>query len=84
MFYERSQEITERVDKALKLIQTGNYSTQSLATALGVSVPTASRVICALRHRGYAIKAVKNGKGWVYCIQPAPSRTSKRQEARHA
>jgi biotin operon repressor len=84
MFYEHSQEIAERVDNSLHLIETGSYSTQTLAAALGVSVPTASRVICALRQRGYSIRSVKNGRGWAYRLERYPDRTSRKQEAKHA
>ena len=84
MFYEHSQEIAERVETALRLIETGSYSTQTLAVELGVSVPTASRVICALRQRGYTIKSVKNGRGWAYHVEQAPPRTTRQQEARNA
>ena len=84
MFYEHSQEIAERVENALRLIKTGNYSTQTLAVELGISVPTASRVICALRQRGYSIRSVKNGRGWAYRLECPPDRTSRKQVAEHA
>ena len=84
MFYEHSQEIAERVENALCLIKTGSYSTQTLAVELGISVPTASRVICALRQRGYSIRSVKNGRGWAYRLECSPGRTSRKQVAEHA
>lgn len=84
MFYEHSQEIAKRVDNAIKLIETGLYSTRTLAAALGVSVPTASRLVCALRQRGYTIKSVKNGRSWVYRIDQAETQTTGKCEARNA
>jgi biotin operon repressor len=84
MLYEHSQEIAERVEHALRLIETGTYSTQTLAVELGLFVPTASRMICALRQRGYSIRSVKNGRVWAYRLERSPDRTTQRQEARHA
>ena len=74
MLYEHSEEVVGRVEQALRLIESGEYSTQSLASELGVSVPTASRLICALRQRGYEIKSIKNGRSWHYRLdKPAAS-----------
>lgn len=74
MLYERSREIENRLKTIVELIQAGGHSTVTLATALGISQPTVSRCIAALRERGYTIRAVKNAVGWSYelAAEPAP------------
>jgi biotin operon repressor len=57
MLYDRSLKIEIRLDTLLRLIRTGRYSTPKLAKQLGVSVPTVSRCVTALRSTGYDIKA---------------------------
>lgn len=57
MLYERSLSIETRLQTVLTLIQTGHYSTAELVEQVGVSVPTISRDLTALRQRGHAIRA---------------------------
>lgn len=71
MRYQRSLEIEQRLDAVLELIRTGNYSTPALAEEVGVSIPTISRSVEALRERGLNIKAVNGPNGWRYTIIPA-------------
>jgi len=71
MRYQRSLEIEQRLDAVLELIRTGNYSTPALAEEVGVSIPTISRSVEALRERGHNIKAVNGSNGWRYTIIPA-------------
>jgi biotin operon repressor len=78
MLYERSQTIERRLDELLGLIRTGCLSTPALAEKLGVSVPTVSRGIMALRQRGYSIRAVKVSKSWVYELVTEPASISQR------
>ena len=52
MPFERSLEIERRLDDILRLIRTGRYSTPMLAEEVGVSIPTISRCVTALRRRG--------------------------------
>jgi biotin operon repressor len=66
MLYQRSREIEARLADLLRLIQGGRYSTPKLAVALGISKPTVSRCLSALRDRGYSIRAVKGADGWAY------------------
>jgi len=66
MVYQRSREIESRLGDLLRLIQTGHYSTPKLAAVLGISHPTVSRCISALRERGYNIQAVRGPEGWGY------------------
>ena len=71
MRYQRSLEIEQRLDVVLELIRSGNYSTPALAEKVGVSIPTISRSVEALRERGHNIKAVNGPNGWRYTIIPA-------------
>ncbi|MEQ8636737.1 MULTISPECIES: HTH domain-containing protein [Gimesia] len=68
MRYQRSMEIEQRLDAVLELIRSGSYSTPALAEKLGVSVPTISRSVEALRERGYNIQAIRGARGWRYTI----------------
>jgi hypothetical protein len=51
MPFERSLEIERRLADILRLIRTGRFSTPMLAEQIGVSIPTISRCITALRIR---------------------------------
>ena len=66
MPFERSLEIERRLDDVLRLIRTGRFSTPMLAEKVGVSIPTISRCVTALRARGYDIRAEKDAEGWAY------------------
>lgn len=66
MHYEKSLQIEQRLSELLELIQSGQYSTPELAERVGVSVPTVSRSIQALRERGHEIIAEKAEGGWHY------------------
>jgi biotin operon repressor len=72
MLYERSMEIEKRLDHVLRLIRTGRYSTPKLAEQVGVSIPTISRCVTALRARGHDIRAEKLGNGWHYVVVRPP------------
>ncbi len=78
MLYQRSLEIERRLDAVVRLIRTGRFSTPQLAERLGVSIPTVSRDVTALRERGYDIKAVKEARGWRYVLAKEPSGRRKR------
>ena len=86
MLYARSLEIEQRLDHVLRLIRTGRYSTPKLAEEVGVSIPTISRCVCALRERGHDIRSEKHGTGWRYVLVrqprvPADSDLGERSEA---
>ena len=68
MPFERSLEIERRLDDVLHLIRTGRFSTPMLAEEVGVSIPTISRIVAALRDRGNDIRAEKHGGGWHYVL----------------
>ncbi len=68
MRYQHSLEIHERLEAVLQLIETGRYSTPALAKKVGVSVPTISRIVAALRERGHDIQAQRTSKGWRYVL----------------
>jgi biotin operon repressor len=76
MLYQRSREIESRLSELVRLIRTGRYSTPKLAAALGISKPTVSRCITALRERGYAIRAIKDPEGWAYEVISEPASVS--------
>ena len=78
MLYERSLTIERRLHELLDLIQAGQHSTPELAKKLGVSEPTVSRGIAALRQRGYSIRSVKQSKHWVYELLSESPTTSSR------
>jgi Mn-dependent DtxR family transcriptional regulator len=69
--YARSQRIEERLRTVVELVGEGRYSTSQLAAELGISVPTVSRCIGALRDRGYRIRAVHRLDGWAYTLASA-------------
>lgn len=81
MPYQRSLAIECRLHALLRLIQRGRYSTPTLAAALGVSVPTVSRDIAALRQRGYAIRSMRSFNGWCYELTTEPASTSTGERA---
>jgi predicted DNA-binding transcriptional regulator YafY len=68
MPFERSLEIERRLDEVLRLIRTGRFSTPMLAEEVGVSIPTISRCVTALRLRGHVIRAEKHENGWRYVL----------------
>jgi predicted DNA-binding transcriptional regulator YafY len=68
MPFERSLEIERRLDDVLRLISTGRFSTPMLAEKVGVSIPTISRIVAALRNRGHDIEAERTSKGWRYVL----------------
>ena len=68
MRYQYSLEIHERLENILRLIRTGDYSTPALAEKIGVSIPTISRIVAALRARGHDIRAERHDGGWRYVL----------------
>ena len=68
MRYQQTIEIHERLETVLRLIGTGKYSTPALAETVGVSIPTISRIVAALREQGHNIKAERTRSGWRYVL----------------
>jgi predicted DNA-binding transcriptional regulator YafY len=68
MLYQRSLDIEQRLRLVLELIGTGEYSTPGLAERAGVSIPTISRDVQALRERGHEIRSEKRSDGWRYVL----------------
>ena len=68
MLYQRSLDIERRLDTVLGLIRSGQYSTPMLAQQLGISVPTISRDVTALRERGHDIRSERKEDGWRYVL----------------
>jgi len=87
MQYQRSLDIEQRLQAVLSLIRSGGYSTPMLAEQLGVSIPTVSRDVTALRDRGHEIHSERKPGGWQYVLagkSPSSARfaNSKLREAR--
>lgn len=74
MLYQRSLDIERRLQAVLRLIRSGGFSTPRIAEQLGVSIPTVSRDVTALRERGYDIRSERNGEGWRYVLGPGSAR----------
>lgn len=68
MLYQRSHEIERRLEAVLGMIRKGSYSTPRMAEELGVSIPTVSRDVTALRQRGHDIRAERGDGGWRYVL----------------
>jgi transposase len=68
MRYQQTIEIHERIEEVFRLIETGEYSTPALAEKVGVSVPTISKIVAALRERGHAIQAERTRGAWRYVL----------------
>ena len=79
MRYQHSLEIHERIELVLGLIKTGEYSTPALAEAVGVSIPTGSRIVAALREQGHDIQAERTGSGWRYVLILQKDQNSKKR-----
>jgi biotin operon repressor len=84
MVYQRSHDIEVRLDRVLALIRTGKYSTPMLAEEVGVSIPTVSRCVNALRERGHDIRSERNAEGWHYMLARKPQATKKTADRAHA
>ena len=68
MLYQRSLDIENRLDSILRLVRQGAYSTRRLAEKLGVSIPTISRDVTALRQRGHDIRSTRTADGWSFVL----------------
>jgi predicted DNA-binding transcriptional regulator YafY len=66
MPYERTRQIEQRFQKAIMLISKKQMNARQLAVELGVSEPTAQRIITELRNRGHQIRSVRDEFGWRY------------------
>lgn len=83
--YERSLSIEKRLRIVLQLVRSGRYSTPAIAEVIGVSVPTVSRDVTALRERGHDIRAERHGESWRYILAVADAgRPAYRTRARKA
>ncbi|GIK15172.1 MAG: hypothetical protein BroJett003_01360 [Planctomycetota bacterium] len=69
MLYQRSLDIERRLETVLGMIRKGTYSTPRIAEKLGVSIPTVSRDVTALRQRGHDIRAERRDDGWRYVLE---------------
>jgi len=76
MLYEKSFAIERRLGELVRLIRSGRHSTPALAEKLGVSVPTISRDLTALRQRGYSIRSIRLPRHWAYELVSEPAALS--------
>jgi biotin operon repressor len=76
MLYEKAFAIERRLAELLRLIFSGKHSARTLAEKLGVSIPTVSRDITALRQRGYQIRSVRLPHHWAYELISTPETVS--------
>jgi predicted DNA-binding transcriptional regulator YafY len=74
MLYQRSLDIERRLQTVLRLIRLGTFSTPMIAEQVGVSIPTVSRDVTALRERGYDIRSERKREGWRFILALAPSK----------
>ena len=79
MRYHQTIEIHQRLETVLHLIGTGRYSTPALAESVGVSIPTISRIVAALREQGHDIRAEKQADGWAYRLLAKQAKASSRK-----
>ncbi len=80
MPYERSREIEQRFETAIDLITKKKLNSRELASQIGVSIPTAQRIVTELKRRGYSIRSVRDESGWHYEI--TSKRSSKKPGTR--
>ena len=78
MRYQQSIKIHQRLETALKLIKSSEYSAPALAEQIGVSIPTVSRIVAALREQGHDIRAERTKLGWRYFLANHHTRPSQR------
>jgi biotin operon repressor len=83
MLYQRSLDIEHRLRLVLKLIGTGKFSTPGLAEKAGVSIPTISRDVQALRERGHEIRSEKRSDGWRYVLADSSAAKGKNASRKH-
>lgn len=84
MLYERSYSIEKRLQNVLELVRLGKFSTPEIAERVGVSVPTISRDVTALRERGYAIHAERKGSTWCYSLAERNAADGRQNRSREA
>jgi biotin operon repressor len=72
MPYERTREIEQRFQKTLDLLKRKQLNAGQMALELGISRPTAQRIITELRNRGYKIRSVRDESGWRYELIGSP------------
>ncbi len=79
MLYQRSLDIERRLDTVLHLIRSGEYSTPRIAEQVGVSIPTVSRDVTALRERGHDIQSVRKNDSWHYVLSRTATSAPRRR-----
>lgn len=81
MRYRRSLAITNRHDRLIELIRSGEFSSPDLAKRLRVSEQTIYRDIDFLKQRGYVIRSERHADGWAYRLLAEPATFSTEKES---
>ena len=81
MRYRRSLAITNRHERLIELIRSGEFSSPDLAKKLRVSEQTIYRDIDFLKQRGYVIRSEKHTDGWAYHLLAEPATVSTEKES---
>jgi DeoR/GlpR family transcriptional regulator of sugar metabolism len=76
MRYRKALAIPSRLDKLIKLIRSGAYSSLDLAKKLKVSEQTIYRDVGHLKETGYGICSKKHATGWAYHLSAEPATIS--------
>lgn len=83
MRYDRAIAISKRHEELLALVQSGSYSSPSLAKKLSVSEQTVYRDILFLKRQGYSIESVKLSSSWAYQLVAEKKSNNRRQGGQH-
>lgn len=84
MLYQRSLDIERRLAIVLRLIRSGGYSTPMIADELGISIPTVSRDVTALRERGHNIRSQRKDGAWGFVLVQHSTKVSMKAELTEA
>ena len=76
MRYERALAISERHERLIELIRSGEFSTPTLAEKLVVSEQTIYRDIDFLKKCGFSIQSQKHSNAWAYHLLAEPAKVA--------
>lgn len=76
-----SRFLRSAIYKPLKGVFRDWFLTAAFAEEIGVSIPTISQIVAALRERGHDIQAERTNKGWRYVLSHG---TTARRAGLHA
>lgn len=82
MRYDRALAISKRHEELLALVESGAYSSVTLARRLGVSAPTIYRDVLFLKRQGHPIESVRLSSRWVYRLERKAESNNRRRMRR--